>query len=96
MLNKKDADVSTCEQSSHRENVLSTSNKNEIVFDANKTFNCSVSRCMSKTNCFISIVVHCTDLNVGQCGMRVLTRCACSGVMLWSRYENYHMVRAEI
>ena len=34
-----------------------------------------------KTNCFISIVVHCTDLNYGHCGMTMLTRCAYSAVM---------------
>ena len=94
MYNKKDADphfeingtdVSTCEKTIHLGNVLSTTNKYEMVFDGIKKCNCSINRCMSelgsrptvvKTNCFISIVVHFTDLNYCHCGMTVLTRCA--------------------
>ena len=76
-----------------------------MMFDGIKKLNCSVNRFMSefvslqtvvKTNCFISIVVHCTDLNYGHCGMTVLTRCAYSGVMLCVRYGSYHMVRTKI
>ena len=86
-------------------NVLSTTDKYEMVLNGIKKFNCSVNTCMprfsslqtvAKTNCFISIVVHCTDLNYGHCGMTVLTRCAYSGVMLCVRRGSYHMVRTEI
>ena len=98
VYNKKDADphfeingtdVSTCEQTLHLGNVLSTTDKNEMLFDGIKKSNCSVNRLMSvfgslqtvvKTYCFIGIVVHCTDLNYGHCGMTVLIRCAYCGV----------------
>ena len=114
VYNKKDADphceingtdVSTCEKTIHLGNVLSTTDKYEMVFDGIKTFNCNVNRFMSefgslqtvvKTNCFISIVVHFTDLNYGHCGMTVLTRCAYSGVMHCVRYGSYHMLPTEI
>ena len=53
--NKKDADphfqinstdVSTCEKTIHLGNVLSTTDKYEMVFDGIKKFNCSVNRVM--------------------------------------------------
>ena len=89
VYNKNDADphfeingtdVSTCEKTIHLGNILSTTDKYEMVFDGIKKFDCSVIRFMSlvhfklssKTNCFISIVVHCMDLNYGHCGMTVL------------------------
>ena len=58
MYNKKDADphceingtdVSACEKTIHLGNVLSTTDKYEMVFDGIKTFNCCVNRFTS--NC---------------------------------------------
>ena len=113
VYNKKDGDphceingtdVSTCEKTIHLGNVLSTTNKYEMVFDGIKTFNSNINLCLSvvhfkllsKTNCFISIVVHCTGLNYGHCGMTVLTRCAYNGVMHCVRYGSYHMLNTQI
>ena len=41
-------DVSTCEKSMHLGNVLSTTDKYEMVFDSIKKFNCSVNRFISE------------------------------------------------
>ena len=55
VYNKKDAnphfeingtDVSTCEKTIHLGNVLSTTDKYEMVFDGIKKFNCNVNRFM--------------------------------------------------
>ena len=95
VYNKKDTDphfeingtdVSTCEKTIHLGNVLSTTDKYEIVFDGIKKINCLCLsldnfKLWSKTNSFISIAVHCTDLNYGHCSMTMLTRCAYNGVM---------------
>ena len=57
MYNKKYADpyfevngtdVSTCDKPIHLGNVLRTTNKNKMVFDGIKIFNCSVNRLMSE------------------------------------------------
>ena len=83
-------DISTCEKTIHLGNVPSTTDKYEMVFGGIKTFNCNVNRFMSefgslqtvvKTNCFTSIVVHCTDLIYGHYDKTVLTKCAYSDVM---------------
>ena len=73
-------DVSKCGKTIHLENVLGTTNQYVRVFDGIKIFNRSVNRFMSefgllqrvaKTNCFINIAMHCTDLNYGRYGVTV-------------------------
>ena len=44
----KGADVSTCEYTTHLGNVLSITDKCEMVFDGIKKCNCSVNRYMSE------------------------------------------------
>ena len=65
VYNKKDADphceingtdVSTCEKTIHLGNVLSTTVKNEMVFDGIKTFNCNVNRFMSEFGSLQTVV----------------------------------------
>ena len=65
VYNKKDADphceingtdVSTCEKTIHLGNVLSTTNKYEMVFDDIKTFNCNVNRFMSEFGSIQTVV----------------------------------------
>ena len=47
-INDTDVSSSTCEKTIHLGNVLSTTNKYEMVFDGIKTFNCSVNRFLSE------------------------------------------------
>ena len=76
-----------------------TASVNFIVVLIDLCMNLVHFKLSSKTNCFISVVVHCTDLNCGHCGMTVLKRCAVSEVsevMLCARYGSYHMVCTQI
>ena len=65
VYNKKDADihfeingtdVSTCKKTIHLGNVLSTTNKYEMVFDGIKKCNCSVNRFMSEFDSLQTVV----------------------------------------
>ena len=65
VYNKKDVDphfeingtdVSTCEKSMHLGNILSTTDKYEMVFDGIKKFNCSVNRFMSEFGSLQTVV----------------------------------------
>ena len=81
-------DVSTCEKTIHLGNILSTTDKYEMVFDG-------INKIKNK-KLFHQYCSAQYDLNYGHCGMTMLTRCAYSGVMLCVRHGSYHMVRTEI
>ena len=102
LYNKKDADphfyingtyISSCEKTIYLGNVLSTTDKYEMVFDGIKKFNCSVNRFMSEFGSLQTIVKnklfhqYCCVLYGSQ--LWPLTRCAYSGVMLCARYGMY-------
>ena len=88
VYNKKDADphceingtdVSTCEKTIHLGNVLSTTDKYDIVFDGIKTFNCNVNRFMYQFGSLQTVVKN--KLCHQYC-------CSLYGSQLWPLWHN--------
>ena len=114
VYNKKDADphceingtdVSICEKTIYLGNVLSTTDKYEIVFDGIKKFNCNVNIFMSLFGSLQTVVKHklfcqyCYALYGSQqwpLWHDSVNKMCNSGVMLCVRYGSYHMVLTEI
>ena len=81
MYNNKNADphFSTCEKTVRLGNVLSTTEKYEMVFDGIKTFNCSVNRFMSEFGSLQTVVKN--KLFHQYC-------CALNGSQLWPLWHD--------